>query len=203
MSRRMARLPSSLLVLLVALAALGCDRNLEPFDANEQPEEPDLSKIFPPGAERAGLVEPRLPEAPGGRRGAPPMAQAAGAGGAAGTPTAGSEAPPITGTIRLAEGLDAPVPEGAVLFLIARRGAAGPPLAVQRIERPSLPLDFRLGPEDRMIQAMPFAGPLRITARIDADGNATSRQPGDLQGEAEGEVEPGASGVEVLIGEVL
>ena len=47
---------------------------------------------------------------------------------------------------------------------------------------PSFPLDFSLGPEDRMIQAMPFAGPLGLSARIDADGNATSREPGDLQG---------------------
>ena len=54
-----------------------------------------------------------------------------------------------------------------------------------------------------MIQAMPFTGPLRVTARVDGDGNATSREPGDLQGAAAGEYEPGASGVEVLIDERL
>jgi hypothetical protein len=184
------RVLASVFAIALVLAASGCDRNLEPFDADEQPQEPDLSKIFPKGAERAARIEPGLPEPPG--RGAPPMPQEAAAGGA-----------PITGTIRLADGFEAQVPDGAVLFLIARRGAAGPPLAVQRIPGPTLPMDFRLGPEDRMIQSMPFAGPLTISARIDGDGNATSREPGDLQGTAEGTFEPGASGVVVEIGEAL
>ena len=71
-----------------------------------------------------------------------------------------------------------------MLFLIARTAAAGPPLAVKRIEAPSFPLDFEIGPDDRMIQAMPFAGSVQLTARLDSDGNATSRTPGDLQGVA-------------------
>lgn len=180
-----------MLALLLALVALGCDRNLEPYDADETPQQPDLSRIFPKGAERAARIQPGLPEPPG--RGAPPLAQEAAAGGGA----------PITGTIRLAEGLDAPVPRGAVLFLIGRRSAGGPPLAVKRVADPRLPMEFSLGPEDRMIQTMPFAGPIRLSARIDADGNATSREPGDLQGDAPGAHEPGASGVLIEIDEVL
>ncbi|MGH0033366.1 MAG: c-type cytochrome biogenesis protein CcmI/CycH [Myxococcota bacterium] len=188
----------ALVLALVALPTLGCDRNVEPFDAAEQPRQPDLSKIFPKGAERAAMVEPGLPAPPGAGRGAPSLAQEAAAAG-----TAGGDAAPITGTIRLGAGVTAPIPDGAILFLIARRGEAGPPLAVKRIPSPRLPLDFSVGPEDRMIQAMPFEGPLRITARIDGDGNASSRTPGDLQGQAEGVYEPGASGVDVVIDEVL
>lgn len=179
-----------LCVAALLLAALGCDRNLEPYDPDEQPREPDLSEIFPEGAERAARLQPELPPAPG--RGAPPLAQEA--------EGAGS---PVRGTVRLAQDLDAPVPSGAVLFIIARRGAAGPPLAVKRIPSPRFPLDFALGPDDRMIQAMPFTGPLQITARVDADGDASSRSPGDLQGGAAGSFEPGATGIDVLIDEVL
>ena len=178
------------LLLVLAAGLAGCNRNLEPFDADEEPRQPDLSRIFPKGAERAARIEPGLPEPPG--RGAPPMAQEAAAGGA-----------PIQGTIRRAEGFDAPIPDGAVLFLIARRGAAGPPLAVRRIPNPTLPLEFRLGPEDRMIESMPFTGPLTLSARLDADGNATTREPGDLQGTAPGTYEPGAAGVVVEIDEAL
>ena len=65
------------------------------------------------------------------------------------------------------------------------------------------PLEFSIGPEDRMIQAMPFVGPLRVTARLDADGNATTRNPGDLQGAAPDSVSPGASDIEVVLDEVL
>jgi cytochrome c-type biogenesis protein CcmH len=179
---------------LVAALLLGCDRKIEPFDASEEPRQPDLSKIFPEGAERAAQVGPGLPPAPGTPpgRGAPSLA----------AESSRDQGAPISGTVSLADGLPA-ASDGAVLFIIARHGEAGPPLAVKRIPAPSFPLDFTLGPEDRMIQAMPFAGPLRITARLDADGNATTRDPGDLQGSAPGTVDPGATGVAVRIDEVL
>jgi cytochrome c-type biogenesis protein CcmH len=106
---------------------------------------------------------------------------------------------PIRGTVRISPELASQVPGGAVLFVIARRGESGPPLAVKRIESPRFPLDFELGPGDRMIQTLPFAGPLTVTARIDADGNAMSRSPGDLFGAAAQPVDPGATQIEVLI----
>lgn len=175
------------LALVAALAGLAaCDRNIEPYDPNEAPEQPDLSRIFPAGAERPSDEPPTLPPAP---RGAPPVA------------AAGAE--PIRGTIRVAPELAGRVPAGAVLFLIARRGGAGPPLAVQRIPQPRFPLEFSLGPQDRMIQTIPFAGELELSARVDADGNAMSRQPGDLEGRAAAPVEPGASGVAIAIDSVL
>ncbi len=197
-----AIVPTLLLAIATAVFA-GCDRNIEPFDANEQPREPDLSRIFPEGAERAAQVRPGLPEpprpAPG--RGAPPLAAEAGVAIAAGA-DAGAGAP-ISGTVRIAVGLSGSVPNGAVLFIIARRGAVGPPLAVKRVSAPRFPFDFSLGPDDRMIQAIPFEGPLQVTARVDADGNATSRDPGDLHGAAPGSFQPGATGIELLLDQVL
>ena len=180
------RIPRASAIALLVLA-MGCDRNIEPFDASEQPREPDLSKIFPEGAERATRVEPGLPPPPSD----PPPSQAAGGGGEQ----------PLSGTLRLADGLEAR--PGSILFLIARRGAAGPPLAVKRVADPSFPLDFTIGPDDRMIEAMPFAGPLQLSARVDGDGDASSREPGDLQGSASGTYDPGATGIDLLIDEQL
>jgi hypothetical protein len=176
------------LALLAAIAGLAaCNRNIEPFDPNEVPEEPDLSRIFPAGAERAAMDEaPTLPPSP---RGAAPVAAAEGA--------------PIRGTITVAPELSGRIPGGAVLFLIARHGGAGPPLAVQRIAQPRFPLEFSIGPEDRMIQTLPFVGELELSARLDADGNAMSRQPGDLEGRAASPVSPGASGVSIALDSVL
>jgi hypothetical protein len=54
-----------------------------------------------------------------------------------------------------------------------------------------------------MIEAIPFAGELQISARLDADGNALSRQPGDLEGRSPGAATPGAEGVAVVLDEVL
>lgn len=184
------RLSAFALALACAIGVIaGCDRAVEPFDPDEKPEQPDLSRIFPEGAEGPAPL-PELPPAPSprGGRGAPPVA---------------SSSEPLRGTVRLAPGLESSVPSGAILFLIARPGTAGPPLAVVRVPRPEFPFEFSIGPEDRMIEAMPFAGPLRITARVDADGNATSRSPGDLQGAAAGAHQPGDVEIEVLIDEVL
>jgi hypothetical protein len=182
------------MALAALLAAPACDRAVEPYVPGEKPEPPDLTRIFPEGAERSAKREAQAtpPGAPPamGDRGAPPVA------------AAGSEEP-IRGTVSLAPELEGRVPAGAILFLIARRGESGPPLAVQRVASPQLPLSFAIGPEDRMIEQMPFAGPLRITARLDGDGNATTRGAGDLQGAAPGAYEPGASGVTVVIDQVL
>ena len=95
------------------------------------------------------------------------------------------------------------MPAGAVLFLVARPAGTrgGPPLAVQRLNATGFPLAFEIGPSDVMIPSMQFAGQIGLSARIDSDGNAISRQPGDLQGSAAGTLAPGASGVEIVIDE--
>ena len=170
------------LVVLLLLALCACDRNVEPFDPNEQVAKPDLSKIFPEGAERSG-DGPAMPGAA-----------------AAASPSSDQR---LRGTIRIAAELEGRVPAGAVLFLIARASTSGPPTAVRRIEGPSFPLEFSIGPDDRMIAAVPFEGPLRLMARVDADRNAMTKNPGDLQGEAEGVFSPGARDIQIVIDEVL
>ena len=162
----------------------GCDRAIGPFDPTEQPQQPDLSRIFPAGAERPA---PRAdtPPAPGGA-----------------SAVASSESP-IRGTVTVASDLADRIPPGATLFLIARTGTSGPPLAVRRVASPRFPMDFSIGPDDRMIAGLPFSGPLRVTARIDRDGNATTRSPGDLHGAVEGTVDPGDRGISLVIDEIL
>jgi cytochrome c-type biogenesis protein CcmH len=181
------RTTPAIALLLLALA-LACDRNVAPYDPNEKVETPDLSKIFPEGAERSGDAQ--------ALRQAMPAAEAP----VAPAPRGGA---PLRGTIRLAPAFEGRVPAGAVLFLVARTGGGGPPTAVRRIAEPRFPLEFEIGPEDRMIEAMPFEGPFELSARIDADRNAMTRNPGDLQGEAEGSFAPGDEDIEIVIDEVL
>ena len=179
---------------LVLASALfqACDRNLEPFDPAEEPRQPDLSKIFPAGAEAAPAApEPSLELPPPPLPPAAPDELAAGSG------------EPIRGTLRLAPELEGAQPSGAVLFLIARTAQPGPPLAVKRIEAPRFPLEFEIGPADRMLESVPFAGAVLLSARLDTDGNATSRTPGDLLGAAGQPVSPGATGVEIVLDQKL
>ncbi len=112
-------------------------------------------------------------------------------------------ADPIQGTITLAPQWVGKVPAGAVVFLIARSASAGPPLAVKRIEDPRFPLKFSIGADDRMIKSRPFAGEIHLSARLDADGNASTRSPGDLQSTAQKRYNPGDLGVSLTIDEAL
>ena len=182
-------LASATLVIAVSVT-VGCDRAVEPFDPAEQPRQPDLSKIFPAGA-KPGPQPAEMPQAPGGRTGQ------------RGAPALASFAEPIQGTVTVAGEVADRVPAASVLFVIARSGESGPPLAVRRITSPRFPLDFAIGPGDRMITTLPFAGPLRLTARLDGDGNAATLEPGDLLGVAEGDYQPGDRGVSLVIDEVM
>jgi cytochrome c-type biogenesis protein CcmH len=192
------------LALLVAVLVAGaCDRGVEPFDPNEKVEAPDLSKIFPPGAERAPQDAP-MGQARGGPPGMPaPPGGGAGTGGAPVAAAGGAQGAPIRGRIVVSSALAARVPQGGVLFLIARASDAGPPTAVKRIPGPAFPFEFEIGPGDRMMEGVPFTGPFQLTARIDADGNAATRNPGDLQGQTSDRVPPGTDGVELVIDTVL
>ena len=128
------------------------------------------------------------------------MGRAAGAPPAAAT---GATSGAIEGTLELAPDLVGRVPPGAVLSWVARTAQGGPPLAVVRVASPRVPMPFSIGPDDRMNQSMPFAGEMLITARVDTDGNAMTRSPGDLQGASATPNAPGDRGVTLLIDEVL
>jgi hypothetical protein len=56
-------------------------------------------------------------------------------------------------------------------------------MAVKKIDYPVFPLSYSLGPENVMMQGIPFTGSVAVIARLDKDGNLTTRQPGDLTGD--------------------
>jgi hypothetical protein len=202
---------SALLALLALALCVACDRNTEDFVDGEVARPPDLKRIFPDSAGAGGPGRPAMggpampgapmPGAPMGRGNAPaPVAAQVPAPAAA--PAAASGAT-ISGTIRLGDGLAGP--SQGMLFVIARPFGvnAGPPLAVLRIPSPSFPVAFEIGPENVMIPSMRFEGNIGISVRLDGDGNAMTRNPGDLQGATAEPVQPGARDVEIVLDEKL
>ena len=97
-------------------------------------------------------------------------------------------APDSAGTVEISIALDASlaarVPQDATLFVIARRGEGGPPLAVQRRSIGAWPVTVQLSDADAMLPGMKLAGsgPLRLIARISASGQPIAAS-GDLYGE--------------------
>jgi len=156
-----------------------------------------LLTLMPPGEERNEVAKV-LADMP--------------ASGVTGKPNASPEHPAaapagnvIAGKITLDDKLKNRVDPQAPLFIIARQagGAAGPPLAVKKIDRPVFPLTYSLGQENAMIQGMPFTGKLHITVRLDKDGNPATRGAGDLTGEyKKNPVEPGAKSIDINIDQV-
>ena len=192
-----ARRPSRFRGLFASIVALGlavvaCDRNIEPYQPGEEARSPDLARIFPDAKGGVGSVDGQVGSEEGGNtRGALPPARAE----AGGAPSTAGTA--ITGEITLPAELAMARPDDAVLFVIARPEGVqgGPPLAVLRIPDPEFPLAFSIGPENVMIPSMQFAGAISLSARLDADGNAMTRTPGDISSARQDGLAPGASGV--------
>ena len=68
---------------------------------------------------------------------------------------------------------------GATLFVALRGDTPGPPAAVKRISNPTFPLELTLSVDDSMMgQPLPEKGSLTI--HLDGDGNASTKEPGDL-----------------------
>lgn len=108
---------------------------------------------------------------------------------AVGKPAAtAAAAPAVAGgielSVALAPALAAQVPPGATLFVIARRGAGGPPLAVQRRPVGAWPVALSISDADAMIPGTKIAegGPVTLIARISRSGQPIAAA-GDLFGE--------------------
>ena len=110
----------------------------------------------------------------------------------------------ISGTIQLASDLASKVQETDTVFLIARPAEGGPPLAVKKWLGKSYPYAFELTDKDLMIPDRILDTPLNLIVRVDKDGDAMTKNPGDLMGTYEkNPVSLKAENVEILVNEVL
>ena len=88
--------------------------------------------------------------------------------------------------VELAPGTVAP--PGAVLFVNLRIVAgAGPPSAVKRIDSPTFPLEITLDANDAMpgLEGRPLPASGVVSARLDGDGNASTRDPSEPSAQAD------------------
>ena len=104
----------------------------------------------------------------------------------------------LSGAVKLSPALKDPWPKGAHVFVIARSEEGGPPYAVRRYDDVKPPFAFALGPDNLMIQGLPAPARLVVSVRVDQDGDAMTRQLGDLEGGPSAPLPPRAS-VELTI----
>ncbi len=113
-----------------------------------------------------------------------------------------NENPPAESTIRasvaLADGVEDKVTPQAMVFMIARNPAGGPPIAVTRHSPTALPGDFSLTDANAMLPGSSLSQfpELEVVVRLSLTGEPIAK-PGDWYASAI--VTPGAAPVELLI----
>jgi len=170
---------------------------LDRLSKHVEPDSPYAREVV---AMRAD-AQRRLQGGPGAVADAAPAAVQAtagaqGPGGAA--PGAG-----ISGRVELAEALKARIGAQYTVFVLARAGEGGPPLAAVRTPMGALPLSFKLDDSLAMIPGNVLSKHRQVVlvARISASGNPIA-QPGDLEGRLT-DVAVGSQDVRLLIDRVL
>jgi hypothetical protein len=106
--------------------------------------------------------------------------------------------PRVSGTLELDAGLQDQIPTSAVVFVTVRDAGfgAGPPVAAKRLAA-SFPQPFSVGPEDSM-QGERLPDVLLLEVRVDADGDASTRDPSDPKARQD-DVKAGSAGVRLLL----
>jgi cytochrome c-type biogenesis protein CcmH len=92
----------------------------------------------------------------------------------------------VAGTVDVDPSIRGKLPAGGILFVFARPagGNDGPPVAVKRLPA-RFPATFELSEADSMM-GQPLPDPLLIEARLDEDGDPTTRPPTDPKARLDG-----------------
>jgi len=110
----------------------------------------------------------------------------------------------ITGRLELDPSLTAKVSAGDIIYIMARNPATGVAVAVVRVEAPArFPLEFTLSGGHTMTPGSGLFGKVRLSARVDKDGDPTSKNAGDVVGERAELVDVPATGVVLKLDKVL
>ncbi|MDP2600550.1 MAG: hypothetical protein Q8P84_07465 [Deltaproteobacteria bacterium] len=108
----------------------------------------------------------------------------------------------LSGTIEISPKLAKKIPQGAILFVMAKPQLEGPPLAVKRLPVSAFPISFEITGADVMMPNVPLAGEFFIVVRVDKDGMAGPAQKGDMEGKTKKPVPVGHPPVPVKIDKV-
>jgi hypothetical protein len=199
------------MVLLALGAAPACERakpvppsGVPPIENAPLAGEPPAVAHAPTGAAApAGAAAPTAlpPGHPALPPGHPEVSESGGPAGA--MPAVGEAVDPnakIHGQLVVADAVKGEVRSGDVIFLVVRADegeAKGTILGVKRLVAGAFPMRFEVDGRDAMIPGVKFAGKVVVGARVDKDGDATTKNPGDVVGSARAEV--GAKDVQVVL----
>jgi hypothetical protein len=92
----------------------------------------------------------------------------------------------MAGSLELNAKLKDKVKSGDVIFFTVRAATndatPGQILAVKRVEAANFPMPFQLDSRDAMVMGTHIQPPVVINVRVDKDGDASTKNPGDVTG---------------------
>lgn len=145
-----------------------------------------LRALLPDGSSVAAGIDQQIAAAQAraaGTQGMPAMSPAGNAAPAPSEPAANAvSGPQILVTVAIAPELEDRMAASDTLFVFVRSPVGGPPLAIRRIDGPTLPASITLTQADRMLEGMQIetGADVSVGARLSKSGQAQA-QPGDLQ----------------------
>jgi hypothetical protein len=112
----------------------------------------------------------------------------------------------VRGVIRVDSKAKDRVKPGTAVFVVVKRAdnngaASGPPLAVEKLSWQGDGMAFELTEAQAMIGGTQLVGDVVVEARYDQDGDALSKQPGDVKGSVR--VTIPADGVKLVLDTIL
>src|SRR5690606_11471667 len=97
--------------------------------------------------------------------------------------------------------------KGAIVFLSAwpidpaTGESLGAPVAVDKLELGELPMEFQLDERHMMVKGTRFEGTVLLRAHVDGDGEARTREPGDVEGTVKATIP--STGIDLVLDTVL
>lgn len=113
----------------------------------------------------------------------------------------------LRGAIRPTDETAQRIERGDIMFLSAKPidpasgEVIGAPVAVDRLIVSEFPLSFELSEEHMMVAGTAFEGHVVVEARVDSDGEAMTRLPGDVEGAVRAEIP--AEGLELSLDTII
>jgi hypothetical protein len=223
--RGLRKFPAAAIACSALFFAAACDKKqdsaptpsagMPPLDQPATGAVPGDHPVHPPTAGGDNALPPGHPALPEGHPatlGGPPQQQPMAtppSGAFVGTTPGGAFDPKtvLAGTIKADGKVKDKIAAGDVIFVVARRyeeGATGPgtPLAVQKLTFDKFPLKFSLDSRDAMLAGTTLSGKVVVTVRVDKDGDAITKNPGDVTGQSK-PVEPPKKDVVVSLDTIL
>ena len=110
----------------------------------------------------------------------------------------------LTGRIEVAPAVANRIKAGDTIFIMARDHSTNAMVAVVKLTAPeTFPLTFKLTAQNVMLPGAALRGPVKLSARVDKDGDALSKNAGDVVGEIAAPVQIPADGVVLTLSDVL